>query len=134
MSANLDLVRSIYEDWQRGDFHQLGAWVHPEVEAVLADGPSPASWKGLAGLAAGWRELRAVWDDYGAEVEEYRELDDGRVLVLFARRGRGKASGLDLGAIATRGASLYSIHGDKVIGVVNYFDCERARADLGLED
>jgi hypothetical protein len=29
-------------------------------------------------------------------VDEYRELDGERVLVLLGRRGRGKASGLEL--------------------------------------
>src|SRR5450755_1920365 len=43
VSANLDLVRSIFADWERGDYRS-GEWAHPEIEVVFADGPSPGRW------------------------------------------------------------------------------------------
>jgi hypothetical protein len=36
------------------------------------------------------------------EAEEYRELDDNRVLVLNREYGRGKTSGLDLAQMRAR--------------------------------
>src|SRR5439155_449668 len=81
MSANLDLVRSIYAAWERGDFNSA-EWAHSEIEYVVADGPEPGSGKGLAGLAEAWRSWLSAWEDLRIEVDEFRELDDERVLVL----------------------------------------------------
>jgi hypothetical protein len=70
MSANLDLVRSIYAAWERGDFSSA-EWVHPEIEFVIADGPSPGRWAGVAGSGAGFRDFLSTWEDLCVEVDEY---------------------------------------------------------------
>src|SRR6266487_2543994 len=97
MSQNLDLVRSIYADWERGDFLTSFEWAHPEIEFIVADGPEPGSCRGLAAMEAAFRERMSAWDDYRFIVEEIRDLDSERVLALNRRGGRGKASGLDIG-------------------------------------
>jgi hypothetical protein len=80
MSENLELVRSIYANWKRGDFTSV-EWAHPEIEFVFADGPELGSWNGLAGMAEGRRGFLSAWEEF-----------------------------------------------------LNYFDCERAFADLGLKE
>src|SRR5262245_16554196 len=133
MSANLDLVRSIYADWERGDFSH-GEWADPEIEFVAADGPSPGTWTGLPEMAEAMGEYVSAFDGLTVEGEDYRELDEERVLVLFRRFGRGKASGLDFSQVRSRGATLLEIHEGKVTKCVAYWDRDRALADLGLED
>jgi ketosteroid isomerase-like protein len=130
-SANLDLVRSIYSAWERGDYSSAG-WADPEIVGVVADGPQPRSWRGLDGLAQALREIREAWVDFRAEPEEFRELDDGRVLVLTRRSGRGKTSGLELGELRTEGAAVFEVHDGKVIRLTIYWDRHRALADVGL--
>jgi ketosteroid isomerase-like protein len=130
-AANLDLVRSIYAPWERGDF-SIAEWADPEIEFVLADGPAPDSTRGLAGMATSIREVLSVWEDVRIVADEYRELDDERVLVLAHRSGRGKGSGVQLGGLLTKGLFLFHIRGGKVTRLVFYWDRERGLADLGL--
>jgi len=133
VSANLDLVRSIYADWGRGDFKTAG-WAHPEIEYVHVDGPAPGRWTGLAGMAEGWRGWLGAWKGYRVEADEYRELDAERVLVLHRFTGRGKRSGLELDQMQTRGASVYYVRDKVVTRMVAYWDRDRALADLGLKE
>jgi ketosteroid isomerase-like protein len=130
-SANVELVRSIFAAFQRGDFGS-SEWAHPEIEYVIADGPSPGSWKGLTAMAEGVRDALGAWKDARQEAEEYRELDEGRVLVFTRLSGSGKTSGLDLGHIRARGADVFHVRDGKVIRLVTYLERDRALADLGL--
>jgi hypothetical protein len=73
-----------------------------------------------------------VWEDHRSEAEEYREIDNERILVLISVTGRGKTSGVDLGQMQAQGANLFRIQGGQVTRLVLYTDRDRALADLGL--
>jgi ketosteroid isomerase-like protein len=127
----LDLVRSIYAAWERGDFGSA-EWAHPEIEFAFADGPIPGSWKGLAGMAEGTRQLLNAWEEYRVHAEEYREIDAEHILVLMRASGRGKTSGLELEQMRAKGASLFEVRDGRVTRLVAYFDRDRALTELGL--
>jgi len=130
-SANLDLVRSIFTAWERGDWSSAD-WAHPEIELVHEDGPAPGSWRGLAGMAQGLRGWLSAWEEARVDAEEYRELDGERVLVLTRAGGRGKTSGLELEQVWAKGLQLFHVRGGKVTRIVVYFNRDRALADLGF--
>jgi ketosteroid isomerase-like protein len=131
MSANVDLVRSMYPAFELGDYRSV-EWAHPDMEFVIVDGPSPGNWTGSAGIAEGWGRFLSAWEEYRCYADEYRELDSERVLVLAHFSARGKRSDLDVGQISTKTAHLFEVHGGKVAKLVVYLDRERALADLGL--
>jgi len=130
--SNLDLVHSIYADWERGDYSQTG-WAHPEIEWVIAVGSEPARSTGPEAMAMMWRDLLSTVEDYRSQPDEFRQIDRERVLVLGHRSGHGKMSGLDLGQIQNQGAALFHVRDGKVTRLVVYTDRDRALADLGLE-
>src|SRR5690349_17885149 len=121
MSENLDIVRSIYADWERGDFRS-SEWAHPEVEFVIADGPEPFATTGIAAMAGRWRNWLGAWEGYSLEADEFRELDGERVLVLSRYRGRGKTSGLELARVQAKAATLHYVREGKVTKFVGYND------------
>jgi ketosteroid isomerase-like protein len=131
-SSNLDLVRSIYANWERGDFSSA-EWAHLEIEFVSARGLDPGSWTGLAGMREGERGLLDAFAGFRTRAEEFRELDDERVLVLSHQSGRGKRSGLELEQLGgSKGADLFHVLDGKVTKLVIYGNRTHALADLGL--
>lgn len=132
MSENLDLVRSIYADWDRGVYRSVD-WAHPQIEFVFVDWLGLESGQGVVGMARVWQEFLSAWDEFHNEGEDYRVIDSERVLVLTRFWGRGKGSGLQLGHMGTSGASLFCIRDGKVIRLLLYGSRDRALAELGLK-
>jgi ketosteroid isomerase-like protein len=130
-SAKLELVRSINEAWERGDYSSA-EWADPDIEFVFVDGPSPGRWSGRAGMAAANRDWLSAWRDLRQRADGYHELDDEHVLLLHRFSGSGRESGLHTGQLRAESAALFQVRNAKVIRLVHYFDRQRALADLGL--
>jgi len=125
MSAKLDLVRSIYADWDRGDYTGSPAWPHPEMEFVVMDGPSPGGLTGVSAVEDNWRVFQETWEDYRVSANDYRELDADRVLVLARFSGRGKTSGLEMAQLA---ANIFTLRAGKVVALTIYWDRDLSQA------
>jgi ketosteroid isomerase-like protein len=130
MSENLDLVRSIYADWERGDFTRED-WADPAIELVRPASLDGDALSGRDASAGGWREWLGAWKDFRAEAHDYRVLDGEHVLVLGRMRAIGRLSGT---STDTETVNLFRIDDGKVVRLVLYSSRERAFADLGLEE
>jgi ketosteroid isomerase-like protein len=130
MSENLDLLRSIYADWERGDFTR-DDWADTGIELVRPESLDGDALEGRDASAGGWREWLDAWKDFRAEAHDYRALDGERVLVFGRMRGIGRLSGT---STDTETVNLFQIRHGKVVRLVLYSDRARACADLGLEE
>jgi SnoaL-like domain len=126
-SANLELVRSIYEQWERGDFTR-DDWADPDIELVRPESVDGDALRGRVSSSGGWREWLSAWRDFRAEAREYRTLDDEHVLVFGRMSGTGKLSGT---STDTETVNLFRIRNRRVIRLVLYSSHERALAELG---
>jgi ketosteroid isomerase-like protein len=129
---NMEIVRSIYAAWERGDYSHA-EWASPEIEFVIADGPSPGRWTGFAGMVEGVRTWLSPWEELRQQAEELREVDGERVFALHRYSGRAKKSGVDLGQMQAKAACIFHIRAGKVTKLVLYWERDHALADLGLE-
>ena len=130
---NVGIARSIFALWERGNYSSA-EWAHPEIEFVAADGPTPGSWTGLAAMGGAWREALSAFEELRAEADEYRALDDERILVLMHFSGRGKTSGLEVGDIQMKGANLFHLRDGKVTKLVLCWDRQHAHPVVGLSE
>ena len=131
MLSNLELVKSIFARWERGDFGSAD-WADPEIDFEMVGGLNTGSWKGIDEMAEAWGTMLSAWENLRAVAEETRELDGGRVLVFLRNVGRGKGSGIEIGGISVKAANVFTIRDGKVTRLVTYWERDRAIADLGL--
>jgi ketosteroid isomerase-like protein len=125
LSENLELVKSIYAAWERGDFSATD-WADPEIEFAMVGALIEGRWRGMAEMAEAWRAMLRSWVDLKAIPSDIRELDENRVLVFLQNSGRGRASGIPVEQIAAKSANVFEVRNGKVTRLTIYWDREDA--------
>jgi ketosteroid isomerase-like protein len=130
VSANLDLVRSIFQAWTHGDVENvLREHFEPTASLDVSDNTfNPAVYVGYEEIARQRRDVNDVWELFEIEVERLFEGKD-MVVAFTHEHGRGKASGVE---VDRDSAFLFRLRDGKVSGVRAYLDRDHALADLGL--
>jgi hypothetical protein len=131
LHPNLDRVRSIFADWERGDFGSM-EWADPDIDFVFADGPEPGSHVGRAAMEELFGRWLNSFADFRLLSDRVIEVDEQRVLALTHVGGQGKTSGLNLALAGSAFAHLFELRRGNVVRLVVYFDRDRALTDLGL--
>jgi ketosteroid isomerase-like protein len=130
VSENLDLVRSIYADWERGDYGSA-EWADPEFEYVNPGGAvEPATQHGPAGVSRVFVSIFDAWDAWHVELERLTASGD-QVAVVVCYRRRGRESGVE---VEGRESHLWTLRNGKVVRVEWFHDPAAALADLGLQE
>jgi ketosteroid isomerase-like protein len=93
---NVEIVRGAYEALDRHDIEQFLSYFAPEMEVDFSDsvGPFRAVYRGHAELKTLWEAFFEAWDNILWEVDELRDLGEGRVLSTTDVIARGHGSGI----------------------------------------
>jgi ketosteroid isomerase-like protein len=111
VSANLDLVRSIYAAWGRGDFSHI-EWADPGIEYVNPSGAiEPGTRRGVPAFR---RAVESVFDGWGTWQMEPEQIEDfgDHVAVVVRYRARGRGSGAE---VEGRESALWTVRHGKVV-------------------
>ena len=133
MSANVDLLRSIYANWERADFtkvgvgasgHRMGLCRWANARTVDSSGRG----------CGGFRQRATLCEEFGIQADEFIELDADSVLALVHFSGRGRIGGIAVGQLQSKTAAVFYLRDAKVTQYVVYWDRDRALTDLGLKE
>jgi ketosteroid isomerase-like protein len=132
MTANLDVVRSILANWERGDLSSVD-WAERDIDFVFADGPEPGTHVGRAAMQELFRSWLNSFASFRLLADRVIEVDSHQVLALTHAGGHGKTSGVDLAEAGSAFAHLFELRDGKVARLVVYFNRHHALTELGLE-
>ena len=133
MSSNAERTRLTWEAFNRSDFETVLSYFDPEIEWRPAQGPGGPEGTVYRGHDEYMKwvndDLIPVWETFQGENLEFRELDDGRVLILGRIRGKGRASGVE---VAVSFGQIAELRDGLAIRLTGYMDHESALEAAGL--
>jgi ketosteroid isomerase-like protein len=128
---NVELLRSVYEEWERGNLRAGTDLFDPDVESVWPpEFPSGGTYYGVKGHAHAMREWLGPWKDFRLTAEGYFEADD-RVVVPFRVHARGGESGVE---VERRWAHIWTLRGGKAVRFEVWLDPAKALEAAGLQE
>jgi ketosteroid isomerase-like protein len=124
----VDLVRRLFDAFERRDDGAMMELWHPRAEVELHLGPEIGHYRGRDGVRQAFATFLGRWDDYELQIEDMIE-QDGRVVVLLDETGKGKGSGV---AVRWRSTQVYEVRDGQVTSFTVYPNRD-VLPELGLE-
>jgi ketosteroid isomerase-like protein len=131
MSTNfVDVVRTGYAAFARGDVDLLVANAAPEIEIVEPpEVPGARTYRGREGLLEGIRSWAGQWDEFQIDVERVIDAGRERVIVFTRHHGRDRQSGTPVEA---RWVNLHTGRNGQAIRWEVFSTLDDAFAAIGL--
>ena len=133
MSAtDVEVVRALYEAFNRGDYETATAMLHEQAELHQVEAiPDTDTYIGRDEFVRGLNRWLAGFEPgFQYALEEMIDAPKG-VFVRLTLRGRGRTSGVDL---EQAGFNVWEVRDGRPFRCLAYFDDLRARVAAGLGD
>lgn len=95
---DVDVVRRSVDAFRRRDASAAGELFDPEAvfRSAIVGGIEGGTYRGRADIERYFADMDEAFEDWHTEDERYFEADDGRVVLAYRIRGRGKGSGVPI--------------------------------------
>lgn len=126
---NVELVRSIYAAWLRGEggLDKFDSDI-TMVESIAVPGAVDVS--GIDAVERYIRSFAKYWDEIRIEPQQYIDADD-RVVVVAQLTGRGRSSGV---VVKRLWSYVWTVRDGKALRMEAYADKQEALAAAGLAE
>lgn len=130
---NVELVRSAWEAWERGDMGAVFEIYDPDIvwDQTHAPGPIAGVYHGHDGVRQFFREWLAPFESYYCHAEDFIDADDA-VIVRARQGGKGKGSGVEVEMRPYW--QVYRLRDGRVVRIEPYGDREEALEAVGLRE
>jgi uncharacterized protein len=127
---NVELVRSIFDGWSRGDFSVGWDLLTPDFEwQQHREAVEPGSRRG-AGIEHALESIVEVYEGFHVEAERY--IDAGDAVVVFGRTiGKARMSGLEMDRSF---AFVWTVEDGRLARLQVYSDRSEALEAVGLRE
>jgi ketosteroid isomerase-like protein len=128
---NVEIVRSIYEAFNRGDWDAAFRDQRPDVELTTPPrGPNAGTYRGREEIQGFWEDMLTALEAWSAHPEEFFERGD-QIAVVVSGRMRPKGSSAE---IENRNGHLWTIRDGSVVSVRLFAKPEEALEAAGLRE
>jgi ketosteroid isomerase-like protein len=130
-SSNLEIIERGFAAFNEGGVDGILPYIHPDFEATTPPelASEPDTYRGHEEVRRWFDSFDEVMDEIRWDARGFREVD-GRVLVEFTLRARGKTTGLDFGQDAVM---VWELRDGQAIRVSLYPTLEEALAAVERE-
>jgi ketosteroid isomerase-like protein len=126
----VEVVRSIYEAFNRRDWDAVFRDQQPDTELTTPPGPNAGTYRGREEIQGFWEEMLTAFEASRAEPEEFFEHGD-QVAVVVRGRVRPKGSSAE---IENRTGNLWTLRDGKVVSMRMFPKPETALEAAGLSE
>lgn len=128
---NVEIVRRIYSDWERGNFETVAEVLDPDVvfETFMPDSPESVVVEGPEQIRDFMLEWFSQWQNYRVVGDEFRTIDESRVFASGRQAASGHSSGAE---VESPGFTIWTFRNGKVVHLVNHYDRGAALKAAGL--
>jgi ketosteroid isomerase-like protein len=126
---NVEIVREIFARLRRSE--SVLDVLSPAVVWEARMGPEEGQHHGVEAVADYYRRYFGTWENFRVEIEEVRQLPDGRVFVAARDSGRGKQSGVEVEMLVFQ---IWTLEEGKVVRWQGFPSREQALEAAGLQD
>jgi ketosteroid isomerase-like protein len=123
---DIAIVRRGFEAFSRRDLPVMAAELHADFEFNPLMSVWQQTYRGADGVAEWWRDLDDLWETFVVELDTYRELRVGVILIVGHWHAQPKGSGM--APIDAPIAGIIRIAGGKMTNADFYLSEDRALA------